>query len=268
MQLTACYLYPIKSCAALPLQHSVVEPRGLRGDRRWLVVDGEHRFITGRQQPRMTLIVAEPTGRGLRLSAPGMPSIEVATPDRPEPVTVEVWKKPVGGVPASDEASAWVADFLGIEARLAYMADTIERPVDPAYAREGDVVSYADSFPLMLIGAASLDGLNQRLQQPVPMTQFRPNLVVDTDTPHEEDHWRRIAIGEVEFDVAKACTRCNFVNVDPVRGERVAGGEPLKTLAGYRRVDSGVIFGRHLIARSPGSIRLGDRVEVLERQAG
>lgn len=268
MQLTACYLYPIKSCAALSLQHSVVEPRGLRGDRRWLVVDGENRFITGRQQPRMPLIVAEPTERGLRLSAPGMRSMDVVAPDRPEPLMVEVWKRPVGGVPASDEASAWITDFLGVDARLVHMTDAIERPVDPTYAREGDMVSYADSFPLMLIGAASLDGLNRRLRRPVPMIQFRPNLVVDTRTPHEEDGWRRIAIGGVEFDVAKACTRCNFVNVDPARGERVAGGEPLKTLTGYRRADNGVLFGRHLIARSPGSICVGDRVEVLEWQAG
>ncbi len=199
MQLTACYLYPIKSCAALPLEHSVVEPRGLRGDRRWMVVDAENRFITGRQQPRLTLVVAQPTQRGLRLSAPGMPAIEVAIPAPVATSTVEIWKKPVEGVPAAAQASAWLAEYLGVEATLVHMDDAIERAVDPAFARDGDIVGYADSLPLMLLGKASLDGLNRRLSEPVPTIEFRPNLVVDTATPHEEDDWTRIAIGQVEL---------------------------------------------------------------------
>lgn len=268
MQLTACYLYPVKSCAALPLPHSVVEPRGLRGDRRWMVVDDDFRFITGRQYPRMTRVVAEPTAQGVRLSAPGMPTLDVARPPADAPVTAEIWKTPVGATVAAPDACAWFSAYLGIDATLVHMDDTIERAVDPAFARPGDIVGYADSFPLMLLGSASLDGLNARLQQPVPMIQFRPNLVVDTARPHEEDAWTRIAIGDVEFDVARACTRCNFVNVDPQRGERVATGEPLRTLTGYRRVEDGVIFGRHLIPRSAGTIRVGDRVEVLAVQGG
>ncbi|HEY0502694.1 MAG TPA: MOSC N-terminal beta barrel domain-containing protein [Lysobacter sp.] len=263
MTLSELYLYPLKSCAPLPLHDATVEPRGLSGDRRWMIVDGDRRFITGRQFPRITLIRAVPDARGLALSAPGMPELRVEAPNAPA-ATVEIWKQHVPAIVASGDATAWLSRYLGTDARLVYMDDTIRRPVDPACSREGDIVSYADSCPLMLIGRASLDGLNRRLDAPVGMTRFRPNLVVDTDLAHVEDGWARITIGEVEFDVAKACTRCNFVNVDPVAGERSANGQPLKTLTTYRRFGDGVNFGVHLIPRSAGVLRRGDRMSVLQ----
>lgn len=264
MTLTDLYLYPLKSCAPLPVDAAAVEPRGLAGDRRWMIVDAQSRFITGRQFPRITLIRARPDAHGLSLSAPGMPSIHVESPRHADHAVVEIWKQPVPALAASGEARRWISDYLGTEAGLVHMDDSVMRVVDPSCSREGDIVSFADSCPLMLIGQRSLDGLNERLEKPVAMTQFRPNLVVDTRTPHEEDAWSRIAIGEVEFDVAKACTRCNFVNIDPATGEKSTSGEPLKTLTGYRRFEAGVNFGRHLIPRSPGTLRRGDHITVLE----
>lgn len=264
MQLTDLYLYPLKSCAPLAVDDARVEARGLAGDRRWMIVDAENRFITARQFPRITLLQAWPDTRGLRLSAPGMPSIHVEAPRRDADAIVEIWKKPVPAVGASDEAAAWISRFLGIPARLVHMNEAIRRPVDPACSREGDIVSFADSCPVMLIGRGSLELLNTRLDTPVGMTRFRPNLVVDAREPHAEDAWTRIAIGDVEFDIAKACTRCNLVNIDPLTGEKSGNGEPLRTLTGYRRIDAGVAFGRHLIPRSAGSVRRGDRVTVLQ----
>ncbi|WP_342315286.1 MOSC N-terminal beta barrel domain-containing protein [Lysobacter sp. FW306-1B-D06B] len=263
MTLSELYVYPIKSCAALPLDATTVEARGLSGDRRWMIVDAGGRFITGRQFPQITLVQARPVDGGLILEAPGMPSIRVEAPQPAAHETVEIWKAPVAAVPASEEASAWVARYLGTDARLVYMDESVQRPVNPVYARQGDIVSFADSFPIMLLGRGSLDLLNTKLDVPVVMTRFRPNFVVDTPTPHAEDDWARVAIGEVEFDVAKDCTRCNFVNVDPALGRKSHDGEPLKTLTGYRRFDDGVTFGRHLIARSPGVVRRGDAVTVL-----
>jgi uncharacterized protein YcbX len=133
---------------------------------------------------------------------------------------------------------------------------------DP-HSQTGDEVSFADAFPLLLISRAALDGLNARLAKPVSMLRFRPNLVVEGVAAHAEDGWKRIRIGEVEFDVAKACTRCVFTTVDPMRGERDPDGEPLRTLIGYRRTADGVTFGQNLIPRSAGSVRVGDAVEVL-----
>lgn len=263
MKLSDLYLYPIKSCAPLALDEAHVEARGLAGDRRWMIVDGDGRFITGRQFPELTLVRAWPVDGGLILDAPGLPTLDVPVPVPSEHSVVEIWKKPVAATFASSEAGEWFSRYLGTTARLVYMDDTVHRQVDPAFAREGDIVGYADSFPIMLLGRGSLDRLNSQLDVPVSMTRFRPNFVVDVDAPHAEDEWTRIAIGEMEFDVAKDCTRCNFVNIDPATGRRSHDGQPLKTLTGYRRFDAGVTFGRHLIPRSTGVVRRGDEVRVL-----
>ncbi|MDR0182304.1 MOSC domain-containing protein [Lysobacter arvi] len=263
MKLSDLALYPIKSCAALALEEATVESRGLAGDRRWMLVDADGRFITGRQFPELTLVQARPVEGGLVLDAPGQSTLQVAFPAPSEHSVVEIWKKPVAATLASDAAAAWFSRYLGTTARLVYMDDAVRRQVDPAFAREGDVVGFADSFPIMLLGRGSLDLLNARLDTPVSMARFRPNFVVDVDVPHAEDAWTRIAIGEVEFDVAKDCTRCNFVNVDPASGRRSEDGQPLKTLTAYRRFDIGVTFGRHLIPRSSGVVRRGDEVRVL-----
>ena len=262
MQLSGLYLYPIKSSAPLERQTARVEPRGLQYDRRWMVVDAEDRFLTGRQLPRLTLIRAQPGSDGLLLDAPGMPSLQVPFPQTEATVSVNVWKNEVTAKPAG-VADAWLSGFLQQPVRLVHMDASVTRPMTDAKSRPGDEVSFADAFPLLLISRAALDGLNARLAKPVSMLQFRPNLVVDGVAAHAEDGWKRIRIGEVEFEVAKACTRCVFTTVDPVRGERDPDGEPLRTLIGYRRTPEGVTFGQNLIPRSWGSVRVGNAVEVL-----
>ncbi|SDR22002.1 MOSC domain-containing protein [Pseudoxanthomonas sp. CF125] len=263
MQLSGLYLYPIKSSAPLEMRAAVVEPRGLRHDRRWMVVDAEGRFLTGRQLPRLTLVRAQPDPQGLSLDAPGMPSLQVPFPQTGATVPVNVWKNEVAAKRVDAAADAWLSEFLQLPVHLVHMDAGVARPMTDPHSRPGDEVSFADAFPLLLISRAALDGLNARLAKPVSMLQFRPNLVVDGVAAHAEDGWKRIRIGEVEFDVAKACTRCVFTTVDPARGERDPDGEPLRTLIGYRRTPEGVTFGQNLIPRSLGSVRVGDAVEVL-----
>ena len=263
MRLSDLYLYPIKSSAPLETQTAVVEPRGLRHDRRWMVVDAENRFLTGRELPRLTLVRAQPVPTGLSLNAPGMPSLSVPFPQIEATVSVNVWKNEVAAKPAGAAAEVWLSEFLQQPARLVHMDAGVSRAMTDPHSQAGDEVSFADAFPLLLISRAALDGLNARLVRPVSMLQFRPNLVVDGVAAHAEDGWKRIRIGEVEFDVAKACTRCVFTTVDPMRGERDPDGEPLRTLIGYRRTADGVTFGQNLIPRSAGSVRVGDAVEVL-----
>ena len=262
MQLSGLYLYPIKSSAPLERETAVVEPRGLQHDRRWMVVDAGGRFLTGRQLPRLTRVRAQPGPDGLALDAPGMPSLSVPFPRTEATLSVNVWKNEVAARPAI-AADAWLTEFLQQPARLVHMDAGVSRAMTDPHSRPGDEVSFADAFPLLLISRAALDELNARLAKPVSMLQFRPNLVVDGVAAHAEDGWKRIRIGGVEFDVAKACTRCVFTTVDPTRGERDPDGEPLRTLVSYRRTADGVTFGQNLIPRSPGSIRVGDAVEVL-----
>jgi len=124
-------------------------------------------------------------------------------------------------------------------------------------------VSFADGFPLLLISQASLDDLNARLSSPVPMNRFRPNLVVSGCEAFAEDSWRRIRVGEIEFDVAKPCSRCVMPSIDQASGRK--DSEILRVLAGYRRgEDRQTYFGQNLLYRGSGEIALGAIVEVLE----
>lgn len=265
MRLSAIHVFPLKSGAARALPTAQVEPLGLADDRRFMVVDAAGRFITGRQVPRLVLIAATPLcGGGLRLEFPGLEPLEVRTPSADAPRrTVGIWDDRVDAaeVPA---AEAWLTRALGRPAQLVHFDALAQRSVDATYARAGDVVGFADGFPLLLIAQASLDALNAKLAQPIPMLRFRPNLVVDGATPHAEDLWKRVRIGAVELEVVKPCTRCVFTTVDPARGALDPSGEPLATLKTYRRTPKGVTFGQNLIARGTGSIALGDAVEVLE----
>lgn len=262
--LSAIHVFPIKSCAALSPAEITVQPRGLADDRRWMIVDGNGRFVTGRLYARMPLIRATPLPRGLRLEAPDMPALEIGLPAADAPrLAVEVWKSQVDAVRADAAAGAWISRFLGSPLHLVHMDAAAHRPVNPDFGQPGDEVSFADGYPQLLISSAALDALNQKLAEPVSMINFRPNLVVTGTTPHAEDEWKRIRIGEVEFDLVKPCTRCIFTTVDPLRGERRSDGEPLKTLTGYRRTQAGVTFGQNLIARGSGVLRVGDTVQVL-----
>lgn len=263
MHLSELYLYPVKSTAPLAVSIAEVEPRGLRDDRRWMVVDAGGRFLTGRELSRLTLIRARPSLDGLVLDAPGMPTMQVPFPLTATTTPVKVWKSDVDARPADSGSEAWLSEFLQQPARLVHMDAGVVRTITSSHAKPGDEVSFADAFPLLLISRAAIDGLNERLARPVSVLRFRPNLVVDGVPAHAEDGWKRIRIGTVDFDVAKACTRCVFTTVDPVHGVRDPDGEPLRTLIGYRRTADGVTFGQNLVPRSGGAVRAGDAIEVL-----
>jgi hypothetical protein len=265
MYVASLHLHPLKSCAQLDVDALDITPRGPAGDRRWLVVDGEDRFVTARQRSEMVGIRALPLDDGLRIEAPGLPTLHVAFPRADAPRRhVAIWRDRVDAIDAGDEAAAWLTRYLGSTARLVHMDDAAHRAVDPAFAHAGDEVAFADAYPLMVISQAALDGLNARLAAPVPIARFRPNIVVGGSTPHAEDGWRRVRIGEVEFEAAKPCTRCVFTTIDPATMTRDPAGEPLRTLTGYRRTPAGVTFGMNLIPRGVGTVRAGDAVVALE----
>ena len=262
--LAALHVFPIKSCAPLSPAAATVEACGLAGDRRWMVVDAHGRFLTARKLPRMTLVRAQPHGDGMQVAAPGMPELYLrAQADETARREVVVWNSTLSARIAEAQADAWISRFLGLPAAFVHMDAQALRPVDPVYARDGDIVSFADGFPLLLISQAALDQLNAKLATPVPMLRFRPNLVVDGVPAHAEDDWKRVRIGGIEFDVVKPCVRCVLTTVDFERGEFAADGEPLRTLLSYRRGPKGVTFGQNLIPRGRGTLRVGDALEVL-----
>ncbi|HKE49313.1 MAG TPA: MOSC domain-containing protein [Rhodanobacteraceae bacterium] len=262
-RLSALNLFPVKSCAPLPVDAATVEPRGLEHDRRWIVTDADGKFLTGRQHPRLTLLRAVPDGDAVAMTAPDMPALRLVPPRAADRVDVTVWTNTVAALPAGFTADMWISAFLGMPARFAYMDGGCARPVNPDYAKPGDEVSFADAFPLLLISEGALDALNEKLAAPVPMLRFRPNLVVAHTAPHAEDGWKRIRIGAIEFDLVKPCSRCVFTTVDFEKGAFDPSGEPLRTLITYRRGERGVTFGQNVIPRGTGTLRVGDTVEVL-----
>jgi len=257
--LSSIHIYPIKSTSALDLQSAVIDARGLVHDRRWMVVDADNRFLTGRQLPRLVLVRAIPHGDGLLVDAPSMPRLKVLAPDgTAERLQVMVWDDAVDAACADSDSDAWLSEFLGTPVRLVMMDARSVRSVTSADAQS---VSFADAYPFLAISQASLDGLNARLDAPISMRRFRPNLVIAGCEPHAEDRWQRIRIGAIEFEAAKPCTRCVFTTVDPMLGKRDPSGEPLRMLKSYRRTNEGITFGMNWIARGRGQIRVGDRVE-------
>ncbi|HST26929.1 MAG TPA: MOSC domain-containing protein [Rudaea sp.] len=262
--LASIHVYPLKSCAPLPLDSARVEARGLEHDRRWMVTTANGKFLTARQHPRLTLIHAEPGANGLRVRATGMPDLRLSAPaTTAQRIDVEVWGSHVDALVADGGADVWISTFLGSPARFVHMDEACRRAVDPDHSRPDDIVSFADGYPLLLISQATLDLLNEKLAQPVPMLRFRPSLVVTGTAPHAEDSWQRIRVGDIEFDVVKPCIRCVITTVDFERGAFDESGEPLRTLLTYRRTPKGVSFGQNLIPRGAGTLRLGDVLEVL-----
>lgn len=264
---SALYCYPIKSCAGTALDEAAIDARGIRHDRELLVIDAATgRFLTQRELPRMALIAPRIADGALRATAPGMPAL--AAPIRREGATreVAVWRDRCPAVDQGADAARWFSDFLRHECRLVRMAEGFVRRVDPAYATaDRDQVGFADGYPFLLLSEESLADLNRRLPEPLPTDRFRPNIVIaGGGAPYVEDRLARVRIGAVAFQVVKACARCAITTTDQATAQR--GKEPLATLATYRRVERGVLFGQNLIHEGPGTIRRGDRVAVLDRR--
>lgn len=258
--LTELYIYPIKSSKGIALPQALVEEKGLKDDRRYMLVDQQGKFITGRSHPQITQVNIEFSKKALLVRAPNQPPLTIQ-PERfsEQTRTVNVWSDTVQAQHCHDDYDTWFSDFLGEPCQLVYFSQSTSRLVKNRKTQ----VSFADGYPLLLINQSSLDELNSRLDDPVSSLHFRPNLVIKGDKPFIEDSWERIKIGEVEFEVSKACSRCTFINVDPKTG--VANiKEPLNTLSHFRYHDGEIYFGQNLIPLNEGIIRCTDTLQVLQ----
>ncbi|MGX6605931.1 MOSC domain-containing protein [Micromonosporaceae bacterium Da 78-11] len=267
MRITTLSTYPVKGGHRLDHDVAVVEPWGLAGDRRWMMVDADGVGITQRESALLTQLTVRPRPGGLRLSAPGLPDLDLDEPVDGPPELVRVFRsKPP--VPARVADKAWSSAFLGRDARLTWQADPAGRPIE-SHALPDDRVSFADGFPLLLANRSSLDALNDWLveegDEPVPMTRFRPNVVVEGAAPWAEDTWiaQRLRMGEVTLRAAKSCARCVVTTIDQETGEK--GRQPLRALGRHRRYADGLLFAINLIPDQPGELRVGDQVAVVDR---
>jgi len=255
------WIYPIKSAKGISVEQAEVSERGFAQDRRWMLVDEEGAFLSQRSFPRLALVEPSFENGLLTLRNPDAPALSFpAVPDSSDRIRVEVWGDQCHAIRVSQAADTWFSDFLDVSCSLVYMPESTRRQVDQDFSTEDDIVSFADGFPFLLITKSSLDDLNRRLEEPVPMNRFRPNIVVSGTEPFAEDDWHDIHIGGVDFSVAKACSRCTITTVDQNSGDR--GKEPLQTLTSYRRFGDKVLFGQNLVHRSCGRIRVDDPVKI------
>ena len=272
-RLTSIHGFPVKSLRGESVDEAVVEPWGLDGDRRWMLVDTDGDAITAREVNAMLLIRPEITAHGLRVTATDLPTLIATTPDPADQVPVSVFDSSFTAAPAGPEADAWFTQALGRPARLVHLDDPRRRPTDPRFGEADDRVSFADGYPLLLTTEESLSALNDTVVEggrtdgePLPMTRFRPNLVVAGVEPWAEDDWRRIRVGEAVLRAVKGCARCVMTTIDPETGLR--SKEPIASLARVRRWDGATWFGVNLVPDSPGAvIRVGDHLEVLDAAA-
>ncbi|MEP6599967.1 MAG: MOSC N-terminal beta barrel domain-containing protein [Actinomycetota bacterium] len=267
---TALNRYPVKSCRGEPLDTAVVEPWGLAGDRRFMLVDADGSVVTARENPSLVLVTPSVGGQLLRLDHPGATSLTVTVPDGSDLVPVQMWNSKLDAAPVGASADDWFSQVVGHPVRLVYLDDPQRRRPNPRYGKDSDRVSLADGYPLLLTTESSLAALNdlirertQAQSEPMSMTRFRPNVVVAGTPAWVEDGWRRLRIGAVHFRAVKACDRCVFTTIDPVTAQK--GTEPIATLARYRKWDGKTWFGVNLIPDEPegASIAVGDPVEVI-----
>jgi len=255
------YQYPVKSLAGESISDASIVAQGIEYDRQWMLVDGQGKFLSQRKHPKMALIESRMVNEVLILKIPGEPEIKVSEPKNHHWRAVTIWNDQVQAL-AIREVDHLLQEFLQTTCHLVKMSQQQPRKITDT-AAEG-TVSFADGFPFLLIGTASLHNLNEKLARAVTMKNFRPNFVVETIEQHQEDCWDEIKIGEVIFKNVKLCSRCIMTTVDPTTAQTSTDQEPLLTLSKYRKVSKlGVLFGSNLIALNSGTINRGDKVEIL-----
>lgn len=259
IRLREIWIYPVKSLSGVRVAEARVEDRGLAGDRRFMVVDPSGRFVTQRERPELARLVPRFDGADLVIEAPGA-KLRVPREGGADDAALEasIWGDAVSARDAGPAAAAFLTDFLGAPHRLARMPPSTRRPADREDAREGDLVAFQDGFPFLVIGQASLEWLNTRLDARVDIRRFRPNLVVEGAPAFAEDEWAAVSIGEVTLHVSKACPRCSMVDVDPDRGIKERG--VLAKLAELRTIDRAARFGQNCVHDGTGTLREGDAV--------
>ncbi len=270
--LSRIFVHPLKSGAGHEVSRWLLGATGLVHDRGLMLVDPAGDFVTLRGTPRLVTIVPRPfevdahTVTFSSLGSPELADLDVAvgTSDpRSTTTRVQIWGEWVDARLVSADADSWFSAVLGRPVRLVRLDPDRARRVDPTYARPTDTVGFADGFPLLVIGSASLEALDRDVEAfEVTAERFRPNLVIETSVPWIEDSWRRIRIGGIELELVKPCARCVGINVEPRTG--TSGREPLRTLAKTRTRDGQVFFGHNALHRGVGWLAVGDPLEVLE----
>jgi uncharacterized protein len=263
LKVSQLYIYPVKSMGGVAVDKAKVTDRGFEHDRRWMLAGENNLFISQRECPELALMNVKIQETGLHVTyLPSSTSILIPfKPQTSEFAEVIIWDDTCTGQFVSAEIDNWFRAMLGIRCRLVYMPDDTRRITDQRYTSKNSITSFSDAYPFLVIGQASLDDLNSRLDEQVPMNRFRPNIVFTGGEPFYEDLMHTLTIGDVQFHGVKLCARCPIPTIN--QETIVAGKEPLKTLARYRFKENKILFGQNLVHEGLGEISVGDDVRVL-----
>jgi len=264
LQVSELYIYPIKSLPGIALTKAMVTDRGFEHDRRWMLVDENNRFISQREFAQMTQlkVAIENDNLVIRHKFKNQHfSIPLNPPAAAEWTAVTIWDDTCDAQFVSNEADVWFSDMLGINCRLVYMPNQSKRQVDERYAPKDNVTSFSDAYPFLMIGQASLNDLNNRLIEAVPIDRFRPNIVFTGGEPFEEDLIAHFKIGDLNFYGVKLCARCVVITINQENGTKAK--EPTKTLASYRSKNKKIYFGQNLIHTGEGAVSIGDKLNII-----
>jgi uncharacterized protein len=261
MILEEIWIYPIKSLPGISLNNAKLATKGFQWDRRWMLVDENGLFITQRKQHELALLKVEWTNDGFKIDDRRAPHRSCFLPIhevKGANIQVTVWDDEVEAQIVDPLISEWFSQFLGFPCHLVKMDEKAARKISSKYAVNEETVSFADAMPYLIAGQSALQYLNEKLEVPVTMQRFRPNLIFSGGDAFAEDLWETIQIGKAHFKVTKPCARCVLVNVDPNTAE--VAQEPLKTLNTFRNFNGKVMFGQNLIWISGDEVKVGDQI--------
>ena len=265
LRLTQINIYPVKSLGGIALTTAIAEQRGLRYDRRWMIVDEQNKFITQRENPTMALIGTRLDENGFELFHKHFSENKIFIPlsiAHGKLLKVRIWEDECDALHWNEEADQWLSTTLNMACKLVFMPDDSLRYVDVNFAKNKEITSFPDGYPFLIIGNESLKDLNSKLDKAIPMNRFRPNFVFEGGVAFEEDTWVKFKIGEVNFLGAKPCGRCVITTID--QDDATQSKEPLRTLSKYRTKKSKVLFGQNLLTDKGGKISLGDKLIIEE----
>lgn len=244
-----------------------ITDRGFEHDRRWMLVDENGQFISQREVAAMALLKVELTASGLSVRHQNETSGILLIPFAPynnHSVTVHIWHSSCEAMLVSAEADEWFSKKLNLPCRLVYMNDDTKIIIDERYNINNSITSFSDGYPILMISEASLDDLNSKITEPIPINRFRPNLVFTGGHAFAENSMKEFEINGLRFHGVKPCARCVVTTIDQATASK--GKEPLRTLATYRNTNNKIYFGENVIAADIGQINIGDTINILQQK--
>lgn len=258
MVVSQLHIYPIKGCGGISLHEAEIDEFGLKGDRRYMVVDQNGQFMSQRKHPRMSMIRTRLEGMIVAVAYNSMPELILEPSLESNDVPVRIWDDEVTATDMGQAASLWFSEVLGQKVFLVTIGQRYKRNVSIGGAIYSSKMHFGDACPILVASQESLDDLNGRLEMPIPIDRFRPNMVISGVEPYEEDRWSYFRAGDQLFQFGKRCGRCTVTTVDQQTG--ISSKEPLKTLSTYRKVNGNVYFGSYYLPVTKGLVSVGTEI--------